>query len=65
MRVPFNDTKRTYFKFKAELDAALAEVTASGWWLLGKKSEAFAAAFGQYCNARYCPPLPMERTLWK
>jgi dTDP-4-amino-4,6-dideoxygalactose transaminase len=48
--IPFGDLQRTYRRLAPEIDAAVAEVMASGWFILGRQVEAFetelATAFG-------------------
>ena len=51
--VPFGDLGRVYLRHRTEIDAALAEVLASGWYVLGRAGEAFEAAFAAYCEVGY------------
>lgn len=51
--IPFNDLKREYYSVKEEIDAAVAEVLESGWFILGEQVEAFEEEFADYCGAQY------------
>ncbi|MCX6343485.1 MAG: DegT/DnrJ/EryC1/StrS family aminotransferase [Armatimonadetes bacterium] len=51
--VPFGDLKLDYSHNKAQVDAAIAEVLASGWFILGGKLEEFEQAFARYCGAEF------------
>jgi dTDP-4-amino-4,6-dideoxygalactose transaminase len=51
--VPFIDLRRTYCAARPAVEAALAEVIASGNFVLGEKVDAFEAAFATYCGVRY------------
>ena len=48
--IPVGDLTRTYDRLKPEIDAAVAEVLASGWFILGRQVEAFEAAWAAYCE---------------
>jgi dTDP-4-amino-4,6-dideoxygalactose transaminase len=50
MRVPAGDLKLQYLAIQPEIDAAVREVLASGWYILGQQLEAFEAAFAAYCG---------------
>ncbi len=54
MKVPFLDLKAAYLELKDEIDAAVARVLNSGWYILGEEVEAFEAEWAEYCGARYC-----------
>ena len=54
MIVPFLDLKAAYLELKDEIDAAIARVCASGWYILGEEVEAFEAEFATFCEARHC-----------
>lgn len=47
-RVPFLDLKAAYRELKPELDAAVARVLESGWYLLGEELQAFESEFAAY-----------------
>lgn len=52
--VPFLDVGATYRELRGELDAAVARVLESGWYLLGKELQAFEAEYAAFCEARHC-----------
>jgi dTDP-4-amino-4,6-dideoxygalactose transaminase len=52
--VPFLDLKAGYLELKPELDAAMARVMDSGWYLLGQEIQAFEAEYAAYAGARHC-----------
>jgi dTDP-4-amino-4,6-dideoxygalactose transaminase len=52
--VCFLDLGATYRELKTEIDAAVARVLNSGWYLLGAELEAFEAEYADYTGARYC-----------
>lgn len=54
LQVPFGDLKRQHKTIRAELDAAVARVIDSGWYILGPEVRAFEEAFAAFCAARYC-----------
>jgi dTDP-4-amino-4,6-dideoxygalactose transaminase len=41
-------------ELRGEIDAAVARVVESGWYLLGPELEAFEAEFAGYCGTRHC-----------
>jgi dTDP-4-amino-4,6-dideoxygalactose transaminase len=47
-RIPVFDLARQVAAIRAEVDAALAEVLDSGWFILGKQVEAFEREFAEY-----------------
>lgn len=49
--IPFLDLHAAYLELKPELDAAVARVLDSGYYILGPEVEAFEADFARYCNA--------------
>jgi len=53
MTIPFLDLGAGYFELKDEIDAAVARVLESGWYILGREVEAFEAEFALYCEAKY------------
>jgi dTDP-4-amino-4,6-dideoxygalactose transaminase len=53
MKVPFLDLRAAYLELKSEIDAAIARVLDSGWYILGPEVEAFEAEYAAYCEARY------------
>ena len=52
--VPFLELLPTYTELKPELDAAVARVLASGWYLLGEELAAFEREYAAYVGARHC-----------
>lgn len=52
--VSFLDLGATYRELKMEIDAAVARVLGSGWYLLGAELEAFEMEYAAYTGARYC-----------
>ncbi len=54
INIPFLDLQPIYRASQAGIDAALARVAGSGWFLLGKELSAFEAAYAQHCGAAHC-----------
>ena len=54
MNVPFLDLKPAYAELKTEIDAAVARVLASGWYIGGDEVERFEQDFAHYCGAAHC-----------
>lgn len=52
--IPFLDLKAAYLELKPEIDAAVARVLDSGWYILGEEVEAFEEEFARYCGSRHC-----------
>ena len=46
--IPFLDLQRQYMEIKDELDAAVARVMESGWYILGRECETFEHSFKEY-----------------
>lgn len=53
-KVPFLDMVKPYEELKAELDEAYFRFMRSGWYILGKETEAFEEEFANYCGTKYC-----------
>jgi dTDP-4-amino-4,6-dideoxygalactose transaminase len=53
MTIPFLDLKASYLELKTEIDAAIARVLDSGWYILGTEVESFENEFAAYCNTEY------------
>jgi dTDP-4-amino-4,6-dideoxygalactose transaminase len=53
MKIPFLDLNAAYRELKPEIDAAIARVLDSGWYILGPEVEAFEAEYAAYCEARH------------
>ncbi|MBC7154419.1 MAG: DegT/DnrJ/EryC1/StrS family aminotransferase, partial [Rhodobacteraceae bacterium] len=43
MKIPFLDLRAAYLELKPRIDAAVARVLDSGWYILGPEVEAFEA----------------------
>ncbi|AKS42759.1 DegT/DnrJ/EryC1/StrS family aminotransferase [Wenzhouxiangella marina] len=54
MIVPFLDLGAAYRELRPGIDAAVARVLQSGWYIGGVEVEAFEAEWAEYCEARYC-----------
>lgn len=52
--IPFLDLKAAYVELKGEIDAAVARVLDSGWYILGAEVEAFEQEYADYCAAEHC-----------
>ncbi len=48
MKIPFLDLRTQYLELKAELDEAVLRTLDSGWYILGRRCEAFERAFKEY-----------------
>ena len=46
--IPFGDIKRDYEELSAEINAAVADVLRSGWFVLGRSGEQFEQVFADY-----------------
>ena len=55
--IPLLDLKAQYAGVRAELDAAVLEVLASGNYVSGPRVEAFERKFAAYCGAKECVAL--------
>ncbi|GHV90879.1 pleiotropic regulatory protein [Spirochaetia bacterium] len=53
MKVPFYEATREYALYKAEFDKAIADVIASGGFILGKQVQDFEEAVCKYTGAKY------------
>lgn len=51
--IPFLDLKASYLELNAEIDAAVARVVRSGWYIGGPEVEAFESEWAAYCEARF------------
>jgi dTDP-4-amino-4,6-dideoxygalactose transaminase len=54
MNVPFLDLKAGYLELRVEIDAAIARVLDSGWYILGEEVDAFEREYATYCEAKHC-----------
>ena len=53
MNIPFLDLRAAYLELKPEIDAAVARVMDSGWYILGEEVDAFEAEWAAYCEAKH------------
>jgi len=51
--VKFLDIGKVNAPYRAEMEAAIAEVFDSGWYLLGRQNELFCSEFSRYCGTTY------------
>ena len=54
MTIPLVDLAAAYQELAVEIDAAVARVTASGWYIGGPEVAAFEEAYADYCGAGQC-----------
>jgi dTDP-4-amino-4,6-dideoxygalactose transaminase len=52
--IPQSDPKANYLRHREEIDRAIADTLASGWYILGAQVKAFEREFAAYLNADYC-----------
>lgn len=52
--IPFLDLQAAYVELRGEIDAAVARVLASGWYVLGPEVEVFERAYAAYCEVDHC-----------
>lgn len=52
--IPFLDLAAAQAELRAEIDAAIARVIDSGWYIGGGEVEKFESAFARYVDARHC-----------
>lgn len=52
--IQFLNLKAPYDELKTEIDAALAEVVQSGWFVLGPVVERFESEYAHYCSTKHC-----------
>jgi dTDP-4-amino-4,6-dideoxygalactose transaminase len=53
VKVPFLDLHAAYLELKPEIDAAVARVLDSGWYIGGEEVESFEAEWAAYCEANH------------
>lgn len=51
--IPFLDLRAAYLELKPGIDASVARVLDSGWYILGPEVEAFEADWAAFCEARH------------
>jgi dTDP-4-amino-4,6-dideoxygalactose transaminase len=54
VKVPFLDFVGPYEELRAELDEAYFRFMRTGWYILGRETEAFEQEFAEYCGSKYC-----------
>lgn len=54
MTIIFQDIKTPHLQLHEELQTAFNRVLESGWYILGKETEAFEQEFAAYCGAAHC-----------
>ncbi len=54
MAIPFLEVGATYQELRGELDAAVARVLNSGWYLLGDEITQFEREFADYVGVKHC-----------
>ena len=52
--VPFLDLSGAYDELRADIDAAVQRVLASGWYLMGEELTGFEGEFAHFCGAQEC-----------
>ena len=52
--IPFLDLKAPHVELREEINAAIARVVDSGWYILGPEVDAFESEYAAYCEARHC-----------
>lgn len=52
--IPFLELKPAYAELKDDIDAAVARVLGSGWYIGGPEVEAFEDQFARHCDAAHC-----------
>lgn len=52
-KIPFGDLSREYHELKTDIDAAVARVLESGWFVLGQEVAEFEREFAAYLGARH------------
>lgn len=53
MTIPFLDLGAAYRELQPQIDAAVARVLASGWYILGPEVEGFEAEWAAFCGASH------------
>lgn len=53
MKVPFLDVRASYIELKHSIDAEVARVLNSGWYILDSTVEAFEREFANYCQSNF------------
>ena len=53
-QIPFLDLRVGYLELQADIDAAVARVLDSGYYIFGPEVSAFETAYAAYCGAAHC-----------
>jgi len=53
MKISFLDLRAGYLELKSEIDAAVAHVLDSGWYILGDEVEGFESEYAEYCGTDF------------
>ncbi|KAB8142426.1 DegT/DnrJ/EryC1/StrS family aminotransferase [Chloroflexia bacterium SDU3-3] len=53
IHIPIGDLRRQQARMRREIDAAVARVIDSGWYVLGHEVDAFEHEFAAYCGVRH------------
>ncbi|KFE36165.1 DegT/DnrJ/EryC1/StrS family aminotransferase [Thioclava atlantica] len=53
-QIPFLDLRASYLALQADIDAAVARVLDSGWYIQGPEVEDFETAYASYCDVSHC-----------
>lgn len=51
--IKFLDLGKVNNRFRAEIDAKIAEIQDKGWYLQGDENESFSKHFAEYCGTKY------------
>jgi dTDP-4-amino-4,6-dideoxygalactose transaminase len=54
MNIPFLSLKATNQVYEEQITKAIAEVVASGWYILGDRVKQFEEDFAKYCGTKHC-----------
>lgn len=52
--ISFLDLKRLNSSYKSEIDAAIARVLDTGWYVLGEEVNSFESEFSEFCQTKHC-----------
>ena len=53
MNIPFLDLKAVNAVYEEDIQQAIADVVASGWYILGKMVDQFESEFAQFCGSKH------------
>ncbi|WP_299941944.1 DegT/DnrJ/EryC1/StrS family aminotransferase [uncultured Nitratireductor sp.] len=57
LEVPFSDLGRYYNRYGNSIERAVIDTLRSGWWIRGKRVQAFTQEFSDFIGARHCIPV--------